>query len=136
METRPLQEVDISGKRRTHVLKQCKHCKHKSAIQQFSSGTSQKSCAISHPMCCGRFARSAFVGKRAWAKHGYRVQTDMMDWYRPKAVEDQIAELVEINQAEFEQAEQAYAYLINNEHSSYRKFTERHAKFLKSMRRS
>lgn len=70
------------------------------------------------------------VGQPAWAKHGFRVHTDMIRfWWRPQPVTTQIGLLEDpsVKQA----AKTAFEYLMRQEDSAYRKFVDMHTKFLR-----
>jgi len=135
MQTRPLREVDVAGKRgrQTHSVKQCKHCAHGvgyptvqvADIPEVLRGLSKNSLWALTPL-------EVFSGEAVWAKHGYRVHTDMTRfWWRAKTVEDQIAELLDTGfQEDAAKAEAAYDYLMQAEDSSYRRFYDLHRRFL------
>jgi len=136
MEPRTLKEVDISGKRgrQTHTVKQCKHCAHGVGyptvqlddIPPVLRGLSQRSLWAITPL-------EIFNGEAVWAKHGYRVHTDMTRfWWRPKSVLDQIVQLLDEGHLEdAERAEAAYDYLKEAEGSSWWRFCQLHGRFLR-----
>ncbi|CAE7283094.1 unnamed protein product, partial [Symbiodinium sp. CCMP2456] len=69
------------------------------------------------------------VGKPVWARHGYRVHTDMIRfWWRPQPVLDQIASLA--LEADRDKASAAYHYLMESTESAYGHFVAMRAKFL------
>ena len=135
LEPRPLREVDIGGKRgrQTHTTKRCRHCAHGVGyptvqiedIPEVLRGLSPASLWAISPL-------EIFNGPATWAKHGYRVHTDMTRfWWRPQRVLDQIAELIHADQEEdARRAQEAYDYLVQAPDSSWGKFNTLHRKFL------
>ena len=71
-----------------------------------------------------------YTGPACWAKHGYRVHTDMIRfWWRPSPVKGQVNQLEK--SAQRKAARSAYEYLMASDQSSYNRFVTMHENFLR-----
>ena len=135
LQKRPLHEVDISGTRpRKNCVAKCLHC---------ASGTGYPTVAPEQiPEALQHLPPNVLwalrplepdVGRPVWARHGYRVHTDMIRfWWRPQTVRQQIQQLVAPE--EQARAQDVYYYLMASHESSYGRFVEMHEKFLRRNR--
>eukprot|EP00438_Fugacium_kawagutii_P025234 Skav236123 [mRNA] locus=scaffold900:1522:8592:- [translate_table: standard] len=132
LERVPLRETHISGRRSSATtVKMCRHCKDGVGYPTVAHGDIPVE--LRHLSSDALWAVRPLepdVGAPAWAKHGYRVHTDMIRfWWRPRPVHEQIQMLEK--EEDKAAATKAYKYLMGNVDSSYRKFVEMHGKFLR-----
>ncbi|CAJ1387438.1 unnamed protein product, partial [Effrenium voratum] len=135
LQKRPLRENDLSGKRqRKHTTKKCGHCKDGVGYPAVSPNLIPAELrSLSPDVLWALRPLEPCPGPIARASHGYRVHTDMTRfWWRPQAVEDQLAELED--EADLQAGSDAYGYLTNSGASSYQKFVDMHKKFLRRNR--
>ena len=131
MVKRNLHESDITGKgMKSHTTKHCKHCK-----DGIGYPTTQKENIpwvlqdMHADVLWALRPLEGYTGPATWAKHGYRVKTDMIRfWWRPITVKEQIKQID--TQELKEKASAAYKYLMADEESSYKKYVQMHQKFL------
>ena len=73
------------------------------------------------------------VGTPVFARHGYRVHTDMIRfWWRPMSVEQQIDWLEDAGHKA--RAKEAYHFLVGNVASSYGRLVHMHKRYLRQNR--
>ena len=109
LQKRPLRENDLSGKRqRKHTIKKCGHCKDGVGYPAVSPNLIPAELrSLSPDVLWALRPLEPYPGPIARASHGYRVHTDMTRfWWRPQAVEDQLAELED--EADFQAGSDAY----------------------------
>ena len=132
LEKRPLREMHLTGKRQpSHTVKECSHCKDGIGYATVAAADIPEPLRrLSPNVSWALRPLEPDVGKPAWARHAYRVHTDMTRfWWRPGPVESQIQQLEDPE--EQDAAITAFEYLMSSEDSSYRKFVEMHKKFLR-----
>ena len=132
LEKRPLREAHITGKKpASHTIKHCAHCK--AGVGYMAVGLADIPEVLRHLSPAALWALRPLeldVGRPVWAKHGYRVHTDMVRfWWRPNAVQVQMDMLERAEDQEAAAA--AFAHLMGDPESAYRKFVEMHGKFLR-----
>ena len=135
LQKRPLHEVDISGTRpRKNCVAKCLHCASGSGYPTVAPEQIPE--ALQHLPPNVLWALRPLepdVGRPVWARHGYRVHTDMIRfWWRPRTVRQQIQQLVVPE--EQARAQDVYYYLMASHESSYSRFVEMHEKFLRRNR--
>ena len=129
------EEVDISGTRpRKNCVAKCLHCASGSGYPTVAPEQIPE--ALQHLPPNVLWALRPLepdVGRPVWARHGYRVRTDMIRvWWRPRTVRQQIQQLVVPE--EQARAQDVYYYLMASHESSYSRFVEMHEKFLRRNR--
>ena len=131
MEKRPVRERHFTGKQLPHTMRKCKHCRDGTGYRTVQlEDIPDVLRALSPAVRWALRPLEPFTGKAVWAKHGYRVHTDMIRfWWRPESVENQIDKLV--SSAERKAARNALRYLLASEESSYKKFHAMHMKVLR-----
>ena len=137
LEQRPVQQRDIAGTGpRKNTVRKCHHCWSGAGYPTVSANMiPQELQNISLDVLWALRPLEPDVGLPAFAKHGYRVHTDMIRfWWRPQTVEAQLASLEDDQDRAAAQA--AYHYLMNSADSSYSQFVQMHERFLRRHRTS
>ena len=132
LEKKPLREADISGTRARPVsIHKCSHCEKGVGYPTVAlHDIPEELRKLSDNALWALRPLEADVGPPAWAKHGFRVHTDMIRfWWRARPVVEQLAMLEE--DEDKAAARTAYGYLMSQESSSYRKFVDMQQKFLR-----
>ncbi len=96
LEKRPLRERHLTGKRPPATTrKQCQHCKHGVGYPTVQPDDIPDALRdLSDAVLWALRPLEPDVGRPAWAKHGYRIHTDMIRfWWRSVSVEEQLQEL-------------------------------------------
>lgn len=135
LEKKPLRERHLTGKRPSVATQtQCRYCKHGIGYPTVQPDDIPEALRdLSDAVIWALRPLEPDVGRPAWAKHGYRVHTDMIRfWWRSVPVEEQLQELE--TEEDTMAAHMAYDYLMAAETSSYRRFVEMHKKFLRQHR--
>ena len=135
LEKQPLRERHLTGKKPwVTAKKQCQHCKHGIGYPTVQPDDIPEALRdLSDAAIWALRPLEPDVGRPAWAKHGYRVHTDMIRfWWRSVSVEEQLQELE--TEEDAMAAQTAYEYLMAADTSSYRRFVEMHKKFLRQHR--
>ena len=135
LEKQPLRERHLSGRRQQLTTqKKCQHCKRGvgyPTVQPHDIPEALRD--LSDAVLWALRPLEPDAGRPAWAKHGYRIHTDMIRfWWRSVSVEEQLQELE--TEEEAMAAQTAYDYLMAADTSSYRRFVEMHKKFLRQHR--
>ena len=131
METRPVHDVDVRGVVRKHTAKNCKHCGRGIGYPTVALADIPEALrGLSADVIWALRPLEPFTGQAVWAKHGYRVHTDMIRfWWRPTTVRKQLRELASAEDRA--KAMTAYEFLVQSQESSYNRFIEMHKRFLR-----
>ena len=131
LEKRPCHEADVQGTRRCHTVKKCKFCKDGVGYPTVqASDIPPQLRGMSRDVIWALRPLEPWTGPAVWAKHGYRVHTDMIRfWWRSKTPAEQIKTLEEAEDRE--KATVAYEFLMASQHSSCRRFVETQQAFLR-----
>jgi hypothetical protein len=131
MEKRPLRESDLTEPSKAkNTIKKCKYCSDQIGYPTVQledipielRGLSVDAIWALRPL-------EPDTGVAVWAKHGYRVHTDMIRlWWRPVSVQTQIDSLS--SPEDRGSAKAAYRFLMSSEATSYCRFVEMHQLFL------
>ena len=135
LEQRSLQERDITGARPAkHAVRRCRYCRTGSGYPTVSPDLiPQELQNLSTDALWALRPLSPDVGPPVFAKHGYRVHTDMIRfWWRPQTVEAQLRMLTKDEDRTAARA--AFRYLMGASDSSYAKFVHMHSQFLRRNR--
>ena len=135
LEQRSLQERDITGARPTkHTVLRCRYCRTGSGYPTVSPDLIPKELQnLSTDALWALRPLTPDVGPPVFAKHGYRVHTDMIRfWWRPQTVEAQLRMLK--HDEDRTAARAAFRYLMDAADSSYAKFVHMHSQFLRRNR--
>ena len=131
MQKRSLGEIDITGQRRnSHSVRKCKHCCEVVGYATVQEDDIPKVLRdLSKDIIDSLRPLAPFAGEVAWARHGYRVHTDMLRfWLRPSRVTQRMQ--LSTNAEEKAKARAAYKYLMASGSSSYAKFVAMHNRVL------
>ena len=132
LEQRRVQQRDISGTGpRKNTVRKCHHCQSGAGYPTVSANMIPEELQnISLDVLWALRPLEPDVGLPVFAKHGYRVHTDMIRfWWRPQTVQEQIQSLEDDQHRAAAQA--AYRYLVNSADSSYGYFVQMHERFLR-----
>ena len=135
LERRPLWERDVAGAAPTkNTVRRCQHCRAGTGYPTVEPDALPAELRNLSPSALWALRPlSPDVGQPVFARHGYRIHTDMIRfWWRPQTVEAQILQLEGAEDAAAAQA--AYRYLMAADDSSYRKFVNMHSQFLRRYR--
>ena len=136
-EQRPVQQRDIAGTGpRKNTVRKCHHCRSGAGYPTVSANMIPEELQnISLDVLWALRPLEPDVGLPVFAKHGYRVHTDMIRfWRRPQTVEAQLESLED--EQDHTAAQAAYRYLVNSADSSYGRFVQMHERFLRRHRAS
>ena len=137
LERRPVWQRDIttteSSRSSRHTIARCQHCRagtgYPTVMPDFIPAQLRN---LSLNALWALRPLSPHVGLPVFARHGYRVHTDMIRfWWRPHSVESQIAMLTDADRVA---ATAAYDYLMGADDSSYSRFVHMHHQFLRRYR--
>ena len=137
LEQRPVQQRDIAGTGpRKNTVRKCHHCRSGTGYPTVSANMiPQELQNMTMDVLWALRPLEPDVGLPAFAKHGYRVHTDMIRfWWRPQTVQEQVQSLQDERDRAAAQA--AYRYLMNSADSSYGHFVQMHERFLRRHRAS
>ena len=137
LEPRPAQDRDMAGARpRKNTVRRCPHCRAGVGYPTVSVDMIPLELRnLSLDVLWALRPLEPDVGLPVFAKHGYRVHTDMIRfWWRPQTVTVQIQALNDAQERGV--AEAAYRHLMSSTDSSYAVFVQMHERFLRRNRAS
>ena len=135
LQHRPLLEMDITGKKGpSHTIKGCAHCRAEIGYPTMSLEMIPEVLRdLPEEVLWALRPLEPDVGRPVFARHGYRVHTDMIRfWWRPILVKDQLDMLEDAGHRA--QAKEAYAYLMRCSESAYGRFVGMQQRFLRRHR--